>query len=227
MKSSMSKISSAPIISHKRKYIYVYVPKVACTTIREMLAKIDCIKYYPNWTQKNGRVLKTKFKRVRIDGISRHPDYYSFMFVRNPWDRLVSCYKEKVVRVRTLPNSPWVINGVYRPFQDMYNNDFRTMTFTQFVSMVSKVPDAKSNGHFRSQYKFIGKYLTKLNFVGRFERFSEDLAVVKESLGITYKQKHLWKSKDRTPYQEYYTEKTKRMVAKRFSVDVELFNYKF
>lgn len=223
----MNKISSAPIISHKRKYIYVYIPKVACSTIREMLATIDNRKYYPNWTQKNGKVCKTKFKRVSIRGISKYPNYYAFMFVRNPWDRLVSCYKEKVVRVRTLPNSPWVTNGVYRPFQNNYNKDFKNMDFDTFVRLVSRVPDKEADGHFRSQHTFIGEQLSKLDFVGKFERFAKDLAMVKKVLGITYKQKHLWKSANRVPYKEYYTEKTKRMVAQRFSVDIKLFNYRF
>lgn len=224
---SLGKLSSAPIISHKRKYIYVYIPKVACSTIREMLARIDRIKYYPNWTYTNGKIRTTKFKRVMINNISKYPNYYSFMFVRNPWDRLVSCYKDKVLSVRTLPNSPWVQDGVYKPFARHYNKDFRNMKFNQFVAFVSRVPDKRANGHFRSQHTFIQKQLPNLTFIGRFERFARDLAVVKKALGVTYKQKRIWSSKDRTPYKEYYTAKTKRMVAQRFAADIKLFNYKF
>lgn len=223
----MGKITSAPIISHKRKYIYVYVPKVACSTIREMLAKIDGVPYYPNWTFKNGKKLVTRFKRVRIPDITKFNNYFKFMFVRNPWDRLVSCYLEKVVSVRNMANSPWVDNGIYRAFKSNYGKNFKTMTFDQFVEFVSCVPDKDADGHFRSQHTYVGNQLNNINFIGKFEKLDEDLDKVKHTLMIDYDHKHILKSKNRKPYKEYYTVKTKKLVLNRFLTDIKLFNYTF
>jgi hypothetical protein len=116
---------------------------------------------------------------------------------------------------------------MYRPFQNKYKKNFTNMSFEQFAEFVSRVPDARANGHFRSQHTFIGKQLPHLNFIGHFENFDKDLAIVKHALHINYKHKHLWKSKGRKPYKKYYTKKTKNLIAKRFEADIRLFNYTF
>ena len=60
-------------------YIFVHNPKTAGRSIRSML----------NYDKPQ---LQCPVSHVPLYAIDDHEDYYSFGFVRNPWDRLVSYY---------------------------------------------------------------------------------------------------------------------------------------
>lgn len=216
----MSK-SVKSIISHKHKYIYFYVPKVACTSIRNLLAIGDGLKWYHPWDK-----TQTKFEYIYLQDSNnkKYDNYFKFAFVRNPWDRLVSCYFDKVVGSRTRPDSIAIKNGEYIQFKKRYKKNFKTMTFPEFVCMVKDLDEKSSNGHFRSQHTFMNK--EKLNFIGRFEQLQVDLNVVKKKFDLPNDVKHLLKSSHKD-YKEYYDEKLKNIVAERFKKDIELFGYTF
>ena len=99
-------------------------------------------------------------------------DYYRFAFVRNPLDRLVSCYAQKIVLYARQYNMPIEFWRYGKRFS-------RDMSFEQFVKAVSRIPDAYSDIHFRSQHSFIyhrGECM--VDFVGHFESLAEDLSLI-------------------------------------------------
>jgi len=78
----------------------------------------------------------------------RENDFFRFGFVRNPLDRLLSCYAQKIVYYeREL--------GMH-PLLWRYGNTFdKDMTFAEFVVAVSRIPDRVSDIHFRSKHTFL------------------------------------------------------------------------
>jgi len=208
-----------PIISHENKYIFFYVPKAACTTIRDLLARHENIDYEPNKLM--GGFVSSDFKYITIAQAKKY-DYFKFSFVRNPWDRLVSCYMNKVVGVRTMKNSKWVKNGEYLPFLRHFNKNFKEMSFNEFARFVYNTPDNKADPHFRSQHTFIGD----CDFIGKVENIDEDLNLIKSKFNISLNHKHLGKT-NRFSYREYYSEYTKDLVKFRFIKDIQQFNYEF
>lgn len=68
------------IISHKHKYIYYPIPKVASTDILRMLASWEVIGLFQTESMDEAAELHTG-------------GYKSFAFVRNPLDRLVAGYE--------------------------------------------------------------------------------------------------------------------------------------
>lgn len=222
------------IISEKHEFIYFIVEKVACTSIKIALAPLFGINAtgveIPREGQNprygiheifwnSGHEVSKKKLLEKLDG--PYSGYFKFAFVRNPWDRLVSCYTDKIVgegrRALTSPRGSHFYKG---------------MPFDEFVEVVCATPDNKANIHFRSQHRKLcgpeGELLP--DFIGRFENLAEDFAHVATTIGAQdLVLPHLWRSKEREgrPYTEFYDARLKGMVAERYRRDARIFDYSF
>lgn len=79
-------IETEALICPKLRVAYVPVPKVACRSIKTALAPIFGVRVIPN-------IHGSNWERVReLSRVQTMSSYFRFAFVRNPWDRLVSCY---------------------------------------------------------------------------------------------------------------------------------------
>ena len=98
------------------------------------------------------------------------PPCFTFGFVRDPYARLVSCYRHKIERPRQQGKRMSPIFWVYgRAFS-------LQMGFPEFVRAVAAVPDERAEKHFRSQTRFLyrdGRPI--VDFVGRLENFESGL----------------------------------------------------
>ena len=147
---------------------------------------------------------------------------FRFVFVRNPWARLVSCYQNRVVQLRPRIYKGFIINYPYIPFNQM--------SFADFVRFVCRVPDDLCDVHFRPQLAFFNPQ--KVDFIGRVEQFSNDLAYVIKHLGLDDKfLKWCYEAENKTSKEKHYTEfyniKTRRLVAEKYKSDIARFNYCF
>ena len=147
---------------------------------------------------------------------------FSFLFVRNPWVRLISCYHQKVVEERPKIYPDFIIGYPGIPFN--------RMSFADFVRFVCRVPDDLCDVHFRPQLAFFNPQ--EVDFIGRVEQFSDDLAYVIKHLGLDDKfLKWCYKAENKTSkekhYTEFYDEKTRRLVAEKYKSDIAQFNYHF
>ena len=167
------------------------------------------------WTQRGGRknrILECLYlalpreRRIEI-GRRQFNSYFKFGFVRNPWDRVVSLYERTEA-------------------QQMKDQ----MSFTEFVEWIqySSSTCIHSSPHRYQLDWFVdpdGKVLA--DFIGRFERLEEDWAFVAGKLGVIETLPH-WKQSARTRhYTEYYSARTKEIIAAKFKVDIEQFGYEF
>ena len=157
-------------------------------------------------------------------------EHFKFAFVRNPWDRLVSCYGDKVMNARRAGESPFrhVLNERGSRF-------YRGMPFAEFVETVCEIPDKESNMHFVSQHRIVcgpgeGRSIMA-DFAGCFENLSADFAEVAERIGGGKKLElpHRMRSASREsrPYPEFYNDRLKDLVHERSRDDVEIFGYSF
>jgi hypothetical protein len=148
----------------------------------------------------------------------RDNDYYRFGFVRNPLDRLLSCYAQKIVyhqRELGMPSLLW-----------RYGSRFdRDMSFAEFVHAVAAIPDRLSDIHFRSQHTFFyhrGQLM--VDFVGHFETLQSDWNHLRERFGLPALPHH--NRSRHAACQQAYSPALATIAAQRYARDIELFGYR-
>jgi len=148
-----------------------------------------------------------------------YKDYFKFAFVRNPYDRLVSCYNDKI------------FNGRKNEDIILKNNFYVNMPFKEFVKKVFSIPDLRADQHIRSQYYSLTDEKGNLlvDFIGKFENLEKDYKFVCKKIGIKNPKSlpHKNKSKRKNDYRQYYDEEARKIVEKRYKKDLEVFGYEF
>jgi len=64
-------------------------------------------------------------------------------------------------------------------------------------------------------------------FIRKFERLDEDWAFVAKKLGVSENLPHQRTNPRARHYTEYYTSRTREIIANKFKVDIEQFGYDF
>jgi len=155
-------------------------------------------------------------------GVEAWGSSFSFSFVRNPWDRLVSWWA-MMRRIRRENPEGRGLNPFAKYILD--NSD----TFEEFLSCdeVMDLPDG-ARSLWRNQYDYLtgpdGSMI--VSFVGRFERIESDFEKVARIIGRDAKVPHVNKS-HHDHYSSYYTPTLARIVGERFVREVEAFGYGF
>ena len=145
-------------------------------------------------------------------GQRRWGNRFSFGFVRNPWDRVVSHYHYRVktnqtgLAERPIPFEEWVV----RAYGD------RDPSYYDQPKM------------FMAQYRWLsdGEGRQIVDFVGRFERLHDDFAEVCRRLGVEASLPHLKTSVHRD-YRELYSAETRDVIGHRFEGDIARYGYEF
>lgn len=185
-------------INHKYKYIWYLVSKVAS---RSVLYWLWHNNYIDSIDPKNE--------------IKLNKQYFTFAFCRNPFDRLVSTYFD---RVKNHTDS----QGLKRthPFYNQWiDKDFAT-----FVSDVCNMPNCKMDYHLFPQIYFIPR---NIDFIGRFENFQKDFEFVTNKLFNKKFDNRKYNPTERSHYSEYYDDNLRIMVYNKYKKDFKRFGYSF
>jgi hypothetical protein len=220
------------IALHSQRAIYYPVPKVACSSLTAVC--VDLLGFdLPDGAWKPGvfrghnldKYIEPNERdtaRISFSEADRLRGYWRFAFVRNPFDRLVSCYAEKI---RSDGPGHVFVDGVHIGLSK-YGRFYRGMPFPEFASVVAEIPDEDADKHFRSQTSFVfnddGEM--RVDFLGHFESLEKDVAEVGRHLGVEINLPHLLKS-SRSPFESYYDEATRAVVRERYSLDFQLLGY--
>ena len=166
------------IAIHPHRIIYGRVPKVANSAIKTVLAKsvhrdpeqdykVNSDGYWNRATGGETQMLKpANAWRLREDG------YFCFTFVRDPIERVVSCFANKFIR-----------NKVPLP-QPMRENGFaKDMTFQAFARRIAECGDDELDVHVRPQAAMLcheGEVVP--NFVGKYEDLDKHWRALRRAL---------------------------------------------
>jgi hypothetical protein len=230
-------------ISHKHKCIFVHIPKTAGSSVHRALVEkmhpeLDksMLQRFSDIPIKKSNTSLMAVYELSADGIyiKRGHDgiittkknlkgtmlesyinkYFTFCFVRNPWDRFVSAHAHLIDRRRRGPELP------YKTFNDFILGNIRSEKIhTKLLKQL----------HFEPQYKYILDSNNNINidFIGRFENLHEDFDIICKKIGIkTPKLRHNNKSHHKS-YQTYYTDKTAEIIYNAYKEDIDYFDYSF
>jgi len=188
------------IIDDIKKFIFIHTPKTGGTSITEFFSGVgrkDPLPLEHHITYEQCLKEKPEIK-----------DYFSFAFVRNPWNRVVSSYHDTTILERTTE---------------------KTLSFKEFVKQtlphhLSKKPEHNTIHYFPCYY-FLGD---DINFIGRTETIIEDFTKIQKILSLEGNLPHARNSsRKEKEYRNFYDVETKQIVEELYIKDIEEFGYEF
>jgi hypothetical protein len=137
-------------------------------------------------------------------------DYFKFAFVRDPFERLVSCWSNKVRSENYFGFSA----AALQQMQD----------FNQFLSWVEMQDLDDGDHHLRKQQRLID--LNHIDLLGRTERFDDDFHRVCETLGVACPQVSRKNASAPLMGLDLLRHKNIDRVYRLYETDFELFGYR-
>ena len=213
------------MICHKRKLIFIHIPKCAGSSINHYYFNTKNISWkIPNYDVLYGWCPKRKIhmqhatsqQLLETDLISEENwnDYFKFTFVRNPWDRAYSDYLW-IMNDRNVKGSFKDFLTKSGPFFEVLNNN-NSMNF-RGDHLIPQTDFFNLSGEF------------SLNFIGRFETLQKDILKINTELNIN-KQFNFHDKKNLNRYSHYshfYSKSRKKIVNMNYKKDIEILKYQF
>jgi len=196
------------IVSPRLRCVFVHIQKTGGASIEALLLAND--PTVASGMQDGRRHVFARDIRAGMDERQWQASF-KFAFVRNPWDRLVSWYH--MCMQTATPNRFSLYVRTHAP------------SFEGFVRHATTGMGERTTWN---QLDFVtdraGAML--VDFVGRYEALSRDMAHVRERLGLEHDLPHVNRS-SHDDYRRYYDDALRDVVAERFRRDIEAFGYAF
>lgn len=200
-----------------RRAIFVHVPKNAGTSISKALRQSGGYKapgygsvdhdFTMGW--KDGEVRRV----IRAVGEDLWNECFTFAFVRNPWDRLVSGWQ--FTRQR----------GKHELTFDEFVRDLPSLDTSQEPEALERAISTHWHALPQSDHLVVDGEVA-VDFVGHVETLEDDWASIAARIGYdgTIPRAN---TSDRGEYRQYYTDDLLAAVDERYHLDVTTFGYTF
>lgn len=183
-------------VSIPKRYMYFEVPKAACTKMKELLSTLE---NGPPVELLVGNLLETRRdmfihdrKNVPLPSlvdldektqkeVLESPNILRMTFVRNPYTRLLSAWKNKVMVCEPGYEQVYIdVKGSLPPLSKK-----SLVTFDQFVEYISTRCDLRTcNPHWRRQCDHLFLSALNFSFIGKIENMAEGLRHFEQHLGL-------------------------------------------
>jgi dermatan 4-sulfotransferase 1 len=216
-------------ISLRYNYIFVETPKCACTAIKTALQRLELRD--PKFDRENVEDIHVRESSPLLNPkqvgsfrkLIHSRDMFKFCFVRHPFTRLVSCYLDKIQRNR--PQKSQILRLLGLPEERLDT----PVSFAQFISAVVEQPVSGMDAHWRVQYYQTMQAGIKYDFIGRFERFGDDVRVLDERIAPQFSACLPAGVRNATGAMaegaQYLTSDLKEAIYRKFQPDFECFGY--
>ena len=196
------------IISDSHKFVFHHVPKTGGSSITAAIAPY-CRNYEgvvplddtPKWQWEFHQPYFMHHPVRSYEAGAIPEGYYSFAFVRNPFEAVVSAWD----------------HYKFKYFDEFVNHEIFTgvefvARYTQFAYLTDEA----------------GNLL--VDFVGRYENLAQDFYEVVGTIGVPLMilpKRNITKDKVHGSYREYYSPVSRHLVERKYKKDLEFFEYEY
>jgi hypothetical protein len=169
--------------STKHRYLTVAVPKVGCTTMKRALHAFEGLAPADPWwaVHDAGESLRlSAYSNADVETMLTSPDYLRFAFVRNPYERLLSAWKSKVLRPADTQYASLRAEMRVAYGYPADGEDSPVVAFGDFARFV--IATAHPDGHWARQTEVLACDEIAYDVLGRFETFDDDFRDILERL---------------------------------------------
>lgn len=220
------------LINNSHKFIFIHIPKAAGTSITKALSKFN---QTGDFEIRDGKIDEEVKKKLGIRkhssaleiiealGIETWKDYYTFSFVRHPYDRAISIYRFLKFQFKS-----WEGFEVMESFKNI--NDFIESEFFQtegpdkiFLNQTYWLKDPDNS-------------LVLVDFIGRFEHLDRDFYKVESKIATRHRFRNMFKKvklkhQNKTDGGDVHfnelNEKSKSILQERYAEDFREFDYQY
>lgn len=167
--------------------LYTEVPKVACTTLKFLMQSIETEaqggsprdfnrKLIHNRTQSPLPAIK-QMTQPQFDEVIEGKSYFRFSVVRNPFERILSCYLSKIAR--PMPQRARIQSIRQGIPLEAASHLTEAVSFKEFLETIATQSIRDMDIHWRPQADQLLLGVVKYDFIGRYERLGDCLGYLK------------------------------------------------
>lgn len=223
------------VVDDRTHLLYCYVPKVGCANWKRVFS----ILYGNHYSVENIPTVNHSSMKL-LNSYSDHEisyrlkNYFKFMFVRHPMDRLLSAYRNKFGEHFQAFEAKYGAHIVkhFRPNPPEHpkGND---VTFAEFLAYVASTENSLLNEHWSPYVDLCQPCFVDYDYIGHFEFLEEDalflLSTLKLDKIVHYPKKqsyyHPVTEEDKVAYFEGSPSKVLQDVITKFALDFQMFGY--
>ncbi|KAM6394506.1 carbohydrate sulfotransferase 14 [Pluvialis apricaria] len=222
------------LVSDKYRFLYCYVPKVACSNWKRILKVLDgaleSVDVKLKMDHKSDLVFLADMKPDEIS--YRLKNYYKFLFVRNPMERLLSAYRNKFGEIKEYQQK-YGVEIVRRYRKNGGNSAGDDVTFSEFLRYLLDEEAERMNEHWMPIYNLCQPCAVRYDFIGSYERLNADadyvLQQVQSPSFVRFPERQSWYKPVTAETLHYYLCNTQRRLIKellpKYILDFSLFAY--
>lgn len=189
-------------VDDRHHFLYCEVPKVACTNFKRILLILSGHMNVSDPSLLESGHVHGVFQQKYLTSLDEFsPEeishklktYYKFMFVRNPFERLLSAYKNKfTMHYNTYFPTRYgkkIIKKYRRnPSKEALSRG-HNVTFLEFIKYLIDPETPRSqplNDHWKHYYKLCHPCVINYDFVGKYETLNRDVDYVLNQLNVSH-----------------------------------------
>jgi hypothetical protein len=233
------RLQHATFVSEENRYLYFEMPKAACSAVKLLLLKLEQheVPKFDVAGAENRRDTRRDMmvharKRLRIKSlvdfddekqreILGSPNFLRFLVVRNPYARLVSAWRNKVVVCE--PGYQHIYKQVRGTLQGSESRD--PVTFHEFVDYLKGQNLDLCNVHWRRQASHAFLPAMNFNFIAKTESIGDLLNRLQQHMGLEKRPELPARNVSGSPCDPMMTQAIADQIQSLYAGDFEGFRY--